>query len=105
MHIGFRGWPKATHHSPKSLMRMLGSWENPQARNLFKLSSTFVGERSRFKVATAGGDRHPRQLLLARRFCCFPPHSFGFSLHAFAVVGIGEGIRCRNRRRFYPVLF
>jgi DNA-binding phage protein len=35
--VGFAELAAATHHSPKSLMRMLGPRGNPQARNLFEI--------------------------------------------------------------------
>lgn len=35
--IGFAELAKVTHHSPKSLMRMLGPGGNPNARNLFAI--------------------------------------------------------------------
>lgn len=35
--IGFAELAEVTHHSAKSLMRMLGPSGNPQARNLFKI--------------------------------------------------------------------
>jgi hypothetical protein len=35
--IGFEELGNVTHKSPKSLMRMLGSDGNPQARNLFEI--------------------------------------------------------------------
>lgn len=35
--IGFEKLGKATHRSPKSLMRMLAPTGNPQARNLFAI--------------------------------------------------------------------
>jgi DNA-binding phage protein len=52
--IGFTELAKATHHSPKSLMRMLGPSGNPQARNLFEIVEYLQRkERVRFKVAAA----------------------------------------------------
>lgn len=35
--VGFNDLAEVVHCSPKSLMRMLGSRGNPQARNLFKI--------------------------------------------------------------------
>ena len=35
--VGFNDLAGGTHHSPKSLMRMLGPTGNPQARNLFDI--------------------------------------------------------------------
>ena len=35
--VGFNDLAGGTHHSPKSLMRMLGPSGNPQARNLFDI--------------------------------------------------------------------
>ena len=37
--IGFHELAAITHHSPKSLMRMLGPAGNPYARNLFEIVS------------------------------------------------------------------
>ena len=37
--IGFNELAEITHHSPKSLMRMLGPSGNPYARNLFEIVS------------------------------------------------------------------
>jgi len=53
--IGFDRLAKITHHSPKSLMRMLGPSGNPQARNLFEILSA-LQERARvqFKLKTFG---------------------------------------------------
>jgi DNA-binding phage protein len=55
--VGFSKLGKSTHHSPKSLMRMLGPAGNPQARNLFEIVQ-YLQEREkiRFKLraATAG---------------------------------------------------
>lgn len=52
--IGFAALAKITHHSSKSLMRMLSPSGNPQARNLFEIVEYLQRkERVRFKVATA----------------------------------------------------
>ncbi|MFY9647548.1 MAG: transcriptional regulator [Terriglobales bacterium] len=52
--IGFSELAEATHHSAKSLMRMLSPYGNPQARNLFEIVDYLQRkERVRFKVATA----------------------------------------------------
>jgi DNA-binding phage protein len=52
--VGFAELSEATHHSAKSLMRMLGPSGNPQARNLFEIVGYLQRkERVRFKVATA----------------------------------------------------
>ena len=52
--IGFAELAKTTHHSPKSLMRMLSPSGNPQARNLFEIVEYLQRkERVRFKVAAA----------------------------------------------------
>jgi DNA-binding phage protein len=52
--IGFAELSEATHHSSKSLMRMLGPSGNPQARNLFEIVEYLQRkERVRFKVAAA----------------------------------------------------
>jgi DNA-binding phage protein len=37
--LGFSELAEITHHSPKSLMRMLGPSGNPHARNLFEIVS------------------------------------------------------------------
>ncbi len=53
--IGFQELAEATHHSPKSLMRMLGPSGNPQARNLFEILEYLrQKERVRFHVRAAG---------------------------------------------------
>jgi DNA-binding phage protein len=53
--VGFQRLAKATHHSPKSLMRMLGPLGNPQARNLFEIVEYLrQKEGVRFKVAAGG---------------------------------------------------
>lgn len=52
--LGFGELAQATHHSPKSLMRMLGSRGNPQARNLFQIVEHLQRrEKVRFKVRAA----------------------------------------------------
>jgi DNA-binding phage protein len=52
--IGFGDLAEATHHSAKSLMRMLSPSGNPQARNLFEIVEYLQRkERVRFKVAAA----------------------------------------------------
>ena len=52
--IGFAMLAKATQHSAKSLMRMLGPSGNPQARNLFEIVEYLQRrERVRFKIAAA----------------------------------------------------
>ena len=52
--IGFNELAEITHHSPKSLMRMLGPSGNPGARNLFEiLSALQKKERVRFKLRAA----------------------------------------------------
>jgi DNA-binding phage protein len=52
--LGFAALGKVTHHSPKSLMRMLSPSGNPQARNLFEIVEYLQRkERVRFKVAAA----------------------------------------------------
>jgi DNA-binding phage protein len=56
--IGFNELAEVTHHSPKSLMRMLSPSGNPQARNLFEIVEYLQRrEGIRFKLraaATAG---------------------------------------------------
>ena len=55
--VGFNHLAEVTHHSPKSLMRMLGPSGNPQARNLFEIVEYLQkkeGVRFRLKAATAG---------------------------------------------------
>lgn len=52
--VGFHDLAEATHHSPKSLMRMLGPTGNPQARNLFEVVQYLQKkERIRFKLRAA----------------------------------------------------
>jgi DNA-binding phage protein len=52
--VGFNELAESTHHSPKSLMRMLGPFGNPQARNLFEIVSFLQQkEKVRFKVHAA----------------------------------------------------
>lgn len=52
--IGFAQLAEATHHSAKSLMRMLSPTGNPQARNLFEIVEHLQRrEHVRFKVAVA----------------------------------------------------
>ncbi len=49
--VGFPKLASATHHSAKSLMRMLGPRGNPQARNLFEVVAYLQRkERVRFEV-------------------------------------------------------
>jgi DNA-binding phage protein len=51
--IGFQELAELTHHSPKSLMRMLGPSGNPNARNLFEiLSALQANARVHFKLKT-----------------------------------------------------
>lgn len=53
--VGFERLAQATHHSPKSLMRMLGRSGNPQARNLFAVLHYLQRKEGiRFKLHTAG---------------------------------------------------
>ncbi len=52
--VGFNALARGTHHSPKSLMRMLGPSGNPQARNLFEIVHYLQKkEKVRFKVRAA----------------------------------------------------
>jgi len=52
--VGFAELAEVTHHSAKSLMRMLSPCGNPQARNLFEIVEHLQRrERVRFKVAAA----------------------------------------------------
>jgi DNA-binding phage protein len=52
--VGFNELAEVTHHSPKSLMRMLGPSGNPQARNLFAIVRNLQRkERVRFRVRAA----------------------------------------------------
>jgi len=52
--VGFNELAEGTHHSPKSLMRMLGPSGNPQARNLFAIVQYLQRkEKVRFKVHAA----------------------------------------------------
>jgi len=52
--IGFAELAEVTHHSAKSLMRMLGPSGNPQARNLFEIVEYLQRkEKVRFRVVAA----------------------------------------------------
>jgi hypothetical protein len=52
--VGFGELAKITHHSPKSLMRMLGPSGNPHANNLFEIVAYLQKkERVRFKLCSA----------------------------------------------------
>ncbi len=52
--IGFAELAEVTHHSSKSLMRMLGPSGNPQARNLFEIVEYLQRrEKVRFKVVAS----------------------------------------------------
>jgi DNA-binding phage protein len=52
--IGFAGLAEATHHSAKSLMRMLSASGNPQARNLFEIVDYLQRkEKVRFEVVSS----------------------------------------------------
>ena len=52
--IGFAELAETTHHSAKSLMRMLSPSGNPRARNLFEIVEYLQRkERVKFKVAAA----------------------------------------------------
>ena len=42
--VGFGELARATHRSPKSLMRMLGPQSNPQAQNLFAIVSYLLDQ-------------------------------------------------------------
>jgi hypothetical protein len=56
--VGFNNLAEATHHSPKSLMRMLGRSGNPQARNLFEIVDYLQkkeGIRLKLRAAAAAG--------------------------------------------------
>lgn len=49
--VGFNKVAHATHHSPKSLMRMLGPSGNPRASNLFEIVAFLQNaERIRLQV-------------------------------------------------------
>ncbi len=55
--VGFNQLGKSTHHSPKSLMRMLGPSGNPHARNLFEIVRYLQekeGIRFKLRAATVG---------------------------------------------------
>ena len=53
--IGFEKLAKITHHSPKSLMRMLGPSGNPHAKNLFEILSALQEKAHvQFKLKTFG---------------------------------------------------
>src|SRR5215813_9449436 len=47
--VGFEKLGKATHKSPKSLMRMLGHSGNPQASNLFPIFA-YIQKREKFRL-------------------------------------------------------
>jgi len=50
--IGFVELARVTHHSPKSLMRMLGPQGNPQARNFFEIVSYLLHQEGiQFKLS------------------------------------------------------
>src|ERR1700716_1698338 len=52
--IGFAELAEATHHSTKSLMRMLSTSGNPQARNLFEIVDYLQRrEKIHFKVVAS----------------------------------------------------
>ena len=52
--VGFTKLAEATHHSPKSLMRMFGPAGNPHARNLFEIFAFLQRhERVRFRVQSS----------------------------------------------------
>jgi len=58
--IGFNELAETTHHSPKSLMRMLGPSGNPYARNLFEIVSCLqrkTGVHFKLKAFAAGAGR------------------------------------------------
>jgi len=58
--IGFHELAEITHHSPKSLMRMLGPSGNPNARNLFKIVSCLqkkAGVHFKLKAAATAAGR------------------------------------------------
>ena len=58
--IGFGKLSAATHHSPKSLMRMLGPGGNPNANNLFEIVAYLQareGIHFKLKAAVAGGSQ------------------------------------------------
>lgn len=53
--VGFTKLSDVTHHSAKSLMRMLGPRGNPQARNLFEIVAYLQhAEGVRFEVRSTG---------------------------------------------------
>ena len=47
--MGFESLGKATHRSPKSLMRMLSDQGNPRARNLFPIFA-YIQKREKIKL-------------------------------------------------------
>ena len=52
--VGFAELGEITHHSPKSLMRMLGPSGNPHANNLFEILAYLQKkERVRFKLCSS----------------------------------------------------
>ena len=53
--VGFEKLAKITHHSSKSLMRMLGPSGNPHAKNLFEILSALQEKAHvHFKLKTFG---------------------------------------------------
>ncbi|MGA6982587.1 MAG: transcriptional regulator [Candidatus Sulfotelmatobacter sp.] len=53
--VGFEKLAKITHHSTKSLMRMLGPSGNPHAKNLFEILSALQEKAQvQFKLKTFG---------------------------------------------------
>jgi DNA-binding phage protein len=56
--VGFNELAHSTHHSPKSLMRMLGPYGNPNASNLFEVIARLQEkERIQLKVYTTVAER------------------------------------------------
>ena len=72
--IGFAELGEITHHSPKSLMRMLGPSGNPHANNLFEIVAYLQKkERVRFKLCSR---RRPPRAARPFRLSSLPRTSY-----------------------------
>jgi hypothetical protein len=63
--VGFAELGEITHHSPKSLMRMLGPSGNPHANNLFEIVGLLAKEGKGSFQAVLGGGGHRARLGLS----------------------------------------
>lgn len=60
--VGFRKLAEETHHSPKSLMRMLSPSGNPKSNNLFQIIQRLQEhEGIRFEIAALEGAEEPQE--------------------------------------------